>query len=79
MDTLISVGVSAAYLWSLWALFFGHAGMAGMKMEFSLFPQQEGGADHIYLEVAAAVTVFILRGDIRSPRQEAVGCSPYAH
>ncbi|MFK4362657.1 MULTISPECIES: copper-translocating P-type ATPase [Rhodococcus] len=62
MDTLISVGVSAAYLWSLWALFFGHAGMAGMKMEFSLFPQQEGGADHIYLEVAAAVTVFILAG-----------------
>ena len=55
-------GVSAAYLWSLWALFFGHAGMAGMKMEFSLFPQQEGGADHIYLEVAAAVTVFILAG-----------------
>ncbi|MDV8015532.1 heavy metal translocating P-type ATPase [Rhodococcus sp. IEGM 1241] len=62
MDTLISVGVSAAYLWSLWALFFGHAGMAGMKMEFSLFPQQEGGADHIYLEVAAALTVFILAG-----------------
>ncbi|ORI15183.1 copper-translocating P-type ATPase [Rhodococcus erythropolis] len=62
MDTLISVGVSAAYLWSLWALFFGHAGMAGMTMEFSLFPQQESGADHIYLEVAAAVTVFILAG-----------------
>ena len=31
MDTLISVGVSAAYLWSLWALFFGDAGMTGMR------------------------------------------------
>ena len=29
MDTLISVGVSAAWLWSLWALFFGGAGMPG--------------------------------------------------
>src|SRR3546814_18935861 len=60
MATLISVGVSAAYLWSLWALFFGHAGMACMKMEFSLFPQQEGGAEHISLAVASAVPVFIL-------------------
>ena len=62
MDTLISVGVSAAYLWSLWALFLGHAGMPGMRMTFSFFPEQGNGADHIYLEVAAAVTVFILAG-----------------
>ncbi len=62
MDTLISVGVSAAYLWSLWALFFGHAGMTGMKMTFSLLPAQGGGTDEIYLEVAAAVTVFMLTG-----------------
>ncbi|MDG3016764.1 heavy metal translocating P-type ATPase [Speluncibacter jeojiensis] len=60
MDTLISLGVTAAYLWSLWALFFGHAGMTGMKMEFSLLPTSN--TDHIYLEVAAAVTVFILAG-----------------
>ncbi|WP_264916234.1 cation transporter, partial [Mycobacterium kiyosense] len=38
MDTLISLGVGAAYLWSLWALFFGHAGMPGMRMSFSLLP-----------------------------------------
>jgi P-type Cu+ transporter len=62
MDTLISLGVGAAYLWSLWALFFGHAGMPGMRMTFSLLPDAASGAEHIYLEVAAAVTVFILAG-----------------
>ena len=62
MDTLISVGVSAAYLWSLWALFFGSAGMPGMHMNFTLVPAQGSGSDAIYLEVAAVVTVFILAG-----------------
>ncbi|OBB61135.1 copper-translocating P-type ATPase [Mycobacterium sp. 852013-51886_SCH5428379] len=61
MDTLISVGVTAAYLWSLWALFFTHAGMTGMRMPFELLPS--GTAEpHLYLEVAAAVTTFILAG-----------------
>jgi Cu+-exporting ATPase len=62
MDTLISVGVSAAYLWSLWALFVGDAGMPGMRMSFTLLPEQGAGANEIYLEVASAVTVFILSG-----------------
>ncbi len=62
MDTLISVGVGAAYLWSLWALFVGDAGAAGMQMTFTLLPESGGGADAIYLEVASAVTVFILGG-----------------
>ena len=35
MDTLISVGVAAAYLWSLYALFFGAAGRAGARMGFA--------------------------------------------
>ncbi len=39
MDTLISVGVTAAYLWSLWALLFTHAGMTGMRMPFQLLPR----------------------------------------
>jgi P-type Cu+ transporter len=61
MDTLISVGVGAAYLWSLWALFFTDAGMPGMTMQFELLPS--GGSEpHIYLEVAAAVTTFIVAG-----------------
>ena len=62
MDTLISVGVLAAFGWSLYALFFGGAGMTGMTMTFTLLPERGSGADEIYLEVAAAVTVFILAG-----------------
>ncbi|MDX2026973.1 heavy metal translocating P-type ATPase [Microcella sp.] len=62
MDTLISVGVSAAYLWSLYALFFGEAGMPGMTMTLQLLGRPEEGAHEIYLEVASAVTVFILLG-----------------
>ena len=61
MDTLVSVGVGAAYLWSLWALFIGDAGVPGMTMQFSLLPSG-GGHDELYLEVASAVTVFILAG-----------------
>lgn len=61
MDTLISVGVTAAYLWSLWALFFTHAGMPGTKMSMDLFASGDG-EPHIYLEVAAAVTTFIIAG-----------------
>ncbi|WP_368499928.1 heavy metal translocating P-type ATPase [Herbiconiux sp. A18JL235] len=60
MDTLISVGVLAAFGWSLYALFFGAAGTTGMTMSFTLFGSAHG--DEIYLEVAAAVTVFILAG-----------------
>lgn len=62
MDTLVSLGVLAAFLWSLYALFFGGAGEPGMTMAFTFLPQESGGAPEIYLEVAAAVTVFILLG-----------------
>ncbi|HKG02484.1 MAG TPA: heavy metal translocating P-type ATPase [Conexibacter sp.] len=62
MDTLVSLGVLAAWLWSLYALFLGDAGMTGMRMSFELVPARGGGTDEIYLEVAAGVTVFILAG-----------------
>ncbi|MCU0310511.1 MAG: heavy metal translocating P-type ATPase [Acidimicrobiales bacterium] len=62
MDTLISVGTLAAFGWSLYALFFGDAGTASMRMPFELTIDRASGADHIYLEVAAGVTVFILAG-----------------
>ena len=63
MDTLISVGVGSAYLWSLWALLFTDAGMTGMRMPFDLLPSRSGdGEAQIYLEVAAAVTTFIIAG-----------------
>jgi len=62
MDTLISVGVIAAFGWSLYALFFGGAGMPGMTMTFTLIGTPRAGGHEIYLEVAALVTVFILAG-----------------
>ncbi|MBL8776962.1 MAG: copper-translocating P-type ATPase [Acidimicrobiales bacterium] len=62
MDTLISVGVIAAFGWSLYALFLGEAGNPGMTMAFDVTPTQGGGQHDIYLEVASAVTVFILAG-----------------
>jgi len=62
MDTLISLGTLAALGWSLYALFFGDAGMPGMKMPFQLVTERGAGGDEIYLEVAAVVTTFILAG-----------------
>jgi len=62
MDTLISLGTLAALGWSIYALFFGEAGMPGMKMPFELVTERGAGADEIYLEVAAVVTTFILAG-----------------
>jgi Cu+-exporting ATPase len=62
MDTLISLGVLSAWLWSLYALFIGDAGMPGMRMEFELFPSNAGGGDEIYLEIAGIVTTFLLAG-----------------
>ena len=62
MDTLVSIGTTAAFLWSIYALFFGHAGVPGMThgFEFSLSPSD--GAGDIYLEAAAGVTTFVLLG-----------------
>jgi Cu+-exporting ATPase len=62
MDTLVSLGVLAAWLWSLYALFLGDAGMPGMTMTIELLPEAGSGASEIYLEVAAVVTTFILGG-----------------
>lgn len=62
MDTLISLGVSAAFLWSVYALFFGHAGMPGMTHTFEWSVVPSDGAGDIYLEVAAGVTTFVLAG-----------------
>jgi Cu+-exporting ATPase len=63
MDTLISVGVTASFAWSLYALFFGDAGMTGMRMPFTLLAGHAGaGASAIYLDAAAGVTVLILLG-----------------
>jgi Cu+-exporting ATPase len=62
MDTLISVGTLAAWLWSLYALFIGDAGMNDMRMAFDVIPNPGEGADQIYLETAGIVTTFLLAG-----------------
>ncbi|MGW5034628.1 heavy metal translocating P-type ATPase [Streptomyces nigra] len=72
MDTLISVGTSAAFLWSLWALFLGTAGEPGMTHPFELTIARGDGSGNIYLEAAAGVTAFILAGryfEARSKRK----------
>ncbi|WP_204620671.1 heavy metal translocating P-type ATPase [Curtobacterium luteum] len=61
MDTLVSVGVGAAFTWSLYALFLVDAGVPGMHMTFSWFATDPEGTE-LYLEVATAVTVFVLAG-----------------
>ena len=61
MDTLITLGTGAAYLWSLWALFIGNAGHPGMTMEIHLLPTNST-MDEIYLETAAVVISFLLLG-----------------
>ncbi|WP_256987315.1 cation-translocating P-type ATPase [Streptomyces sp. BR123] len=72
MDTLVSVGTLAAFAWSLWALFFGHAGMPGMRHGFDFDISRTDGSSTIYLEVAAGVVSFILLGrylEARSKRK----------
>lgn len=60
MDSLISMGVLAAWIYSLISVLFRGAGGADMKMRFSL----GSVSDHaeVYFEVAAAVTTLILLG-----------------
>lgn len=66
MDTLVTMGTFAAYLWSIWALLFGGAGEIGMRMDMSLGAAFGGGAHHgaheIYFESAAVITTLVLVG-----------------
>jgi Cu+-exporting ATPase len=62
MDTLISMGVLAAFGWSVYALFWGTAGMPGMTHVYALTVERTDGADNIYLEAATGVTTFLLAG-----------------
>ncbi|MHC3460848.1 heavy metal translocating P-type ATPase [Streptomyces flavovirens] len=72
MDTLVSVGTLAAFGWSVWALFLGDAGMAGMRHGFEATVSRSDPSSTIYLEVAAGVITFILLGrylEARSKRR----------
>lgn len=62
MDTLISLGTTAAYAWSLWALFFGTAGEPGMRMRMSVTAHAHATGDEIYLESVGVVITFLLLG-----------------
>ncbi|MFG3259975.1 heavy metal translocating P-type ATPase [Streptomyces sp. NPDC048172] len=63
MDTLVSLGVVAAFSWSAYALFLGGAGVPGTTMPFTLWPSGGGGgAAHLYLEAAVGVPLFVLVG-----------------
>jgi Cu+-exporting ATPase len=61
MDTLISLGVIAATAWSVWALVWGDAASMWGSMG-SMLNMDHGDGYHVYFEVAATVTVFILTG-----------------
>ncbi|MEU6958887.1 heavy metal translocating P-type ATPase [Streptomyces chrestomyceticus] len=72
MDTLVSLGTLAAFGWSVWALFFGDAGMPGMRHGFDFTVARTEGSSAIYLEAAAGVTAFLLLGrylEARSKRK----------
>ena len=68
MDTLITLGTFAAYLWSVWALVFGTAGRIGIRHEVVLFGPVHDATSVVYFEVAAAVTVFLLLGRVIEQR-----------
>jgi len=61
MDTLVSLAVAASFGWSVYALLFGGAGMAGMRMPFAFTFTTASGMT-LYLEAAAGVTTAVLAG-----------------
>ena len=65
MDTLVSLGTLASWLWSAIAVLFTNAGAIGMTMDVSWLPMSDGTEhDHpdLYFESAAVVTTFLLVG-----------------
>jgi Cu+-exporting ATPase len=59
MDTLVSLGITAACGWSIYAMFVLDRGQVGVSARQLLLHASGGG---IYLEVAASVTTFLLAG-----------------
>lgn len=75
MDTLVSLGTSAAFFWSVFALLLGTAGDPSMRMDMSLTAFQHtdvhtghGSHDHIYLEATVMVLLFLLLGRLFEAR-----------
>jgi Cu+-exporting ATPase len=59
MDTLVSVGVLASSVWSLWVMVRGGPVEPGLGRGLSVLT---GGDHDLYLDVAAGVTTFLLAG-----------------
>lgn len=68
MDTLVSLGVITATLWSLWALIFGGAGTLGMRMSMEFIPRAQSEHAHMYFESAAWIVTFLLTGRLAEAR-----------
>lgn len=61
MDTLVSLGTTAALLYSVWALFFTHAGDLHYSHPFTFALGRSDGAA-VYFEAVAGITTFLLAG-----------------
>jgi Cu+-exporting ATPase len=61
MDTLVSLAVTASFAWSVYALAFGGAGMAGMRMPFAFTFTTASGMT-LYFEAAAGIATAVLAG-----------------
>ncbi|QGF23615.1 heavy metal translocating P-type ATPase [Raineyella fluvialis] len=59
MDTLVSLGVLSAFSWSVISILLGAPDRSGYWLGYGITPT---GADSLYLEVASAVTTFLLAG-----------------
>jgi P-type Cu+ transporter len=72
MDTLISLGTTAALGWSAYAMFTGAAGEIGFRHDFELRLARHDGTANIYLEAAVGITTFVLAGryaELRAKRR----------
>ena len=67
MDTLVSLGILAAFSWSLISTILGAEDHEGFWLGYGIAP---GGADSLYLEVASAVTTFLLGGRYMEARSK---------
>ncbi|WP_425595150.1 heavy metal translocating P-type ATPase [Propioniciclava sinopodophylli] len=67
MDTLVSLGILAAFTWSLVSTILGAEDTTGYWLGYGIAP---AGADSLYLEVAAAVTTFLLGGRYMEARSK---------
>lgn len=62
MDTLITMGTTAAMGWSIYALLFTHAGDIGFTHGFDFTLDRAMSGANVYFEAAVAIITFLLAG-----------------